>query len=149
MNCNNFDPLMMGYLDGELGPEQHSRFEAHLAACQRCVREFDEFVKLKQELTMIKFKEPSDIELEHYWRSVYNRLERRVGWALFSLGGILLMCWGAYKMIEEIMKDPAYPVMLKVGVVATVFGTIILFISSLRERLAVRKSDKYSKEVER
>lgn len=149
MNCDHFKPMMMAYLDGELSPEEHTQYQAHLADCQACKRELDEFAKLKEELTMMKFKEPSDIELDHYWRSVYNRLERRIGWALFSAGSIILLCYGGYKLIEEIVKDPTVSAVMKVGVVAAMFGAVILFVSSLRERLAVRKVDKYSKEVER
>ena len=149
MNCDHFKTMMMAYLDGELSPEDREQYQAHLADCQTCKRELDEFAKLKEELTMMKFKEPSDIELDHYWRSVYNRLERRIGWALFSAGSIILLCYGGYKLIEEIVKDPTVSAVMKVGVVAAMFGAVILFVSSLRERLAVRKVDKYSKEVER
>ena len=149
MNCDQSKPTMMAYLDGELSSEDRERHQAHLADCQDCRRELDEFAKLKQELTTMKFKEPSDIELDHYWRSVYNRLERRIGWALFSAGSIILLCYGGYKLIEEIVKDPNVSAVIKVGVIAAIFGAVILLVSSLRERLAVRKADRYSKEIQR
>ena len=98
---------------------------------------------------MMKFKEPTDVELERYWHSVYNRLERGLGWVLFSLGAIIVLCYGGFKLVEEIVRDPGVAVLLKVGIVALVFGTVILFVSLLRERLAVVKVDRYSKEVER
>ena len=98
---------------------------------------------------MIKFKEPSDAELERYWRSVYNRLERGVAWILFSLGAIVVICWGAFLAIEEMIKDPAISIVLKVGVVALIVGGVVLFVSLVRERLTLRKTDKYSREVER
>ena len=149
MNCDQAKPLMMAYLDGELSSVDRTQFEAHVAECQVCKQELDEFAKLKEELTMMKFKEPSDVELENYWRNVYNRLERGAGWALFSLGSIILLCYGGFKFVEAIVKDPNVAVLLKVGVVAAIFGAVILFVSTLRERLTVRKVDKYSKEVER
>ena len=98
---------------------------------------------------MIRFKEPSDAELERYWSSIYNRLERGAGWILLSVGAIILLCYGAFRLVEGIIKDPKVAIVLKVGVVALVFGVVILFVSLLRERLAVRKVDKYSREVER
>jgi predicted anti-sigma-YlaC factor YlaD len=149
MNCDEFKPLMMGYLDGELQPEQHARLEEHLAACQACARELAEFRGVKEELAMMEFSEPSDAELDSYWRSVYNRLERGLGWVLFSLGAILLLCYGGFRLVEEIVKDPNIELVVKAGVLALVFGTVVLFVSLLRERLAVRKVDKYSKEVKR
>ena len=98
---------------------------------------------------MIKFKEPSDAELERYWSRIYNRLERGVGWILFSLGAIVLICWGAFEAIEEMIQDPGISLALKVGVVALIVGGAILLVSAVRERLTVRKTDKYSREVER
>ncbi len=149
MRCDEFKPMLTGYLDGELTPERSAELEAHLAACEACRRELAELTGLKEELAMMKFKEPPDVELERYWRSVYNRLERGLGWILLSVGAIIVLCYGAFQLIEEMIKDPRVAVLLKVGVVALVFGAVILFVSLLRERLAVRKVDKYSKEVER
>ena len=98
---------------------------------------------------MVKLKEPTDLELAQYWSGVYNRLERGIGWILFSVGAIIVLCYGGFRLVEEIVKDPEVAVLLKVGVVALVFGAAILLVSILRERLRVRKTDKYSKEIQR
>jgi len=149
MSCEEFGPMLTAYLDGELPPERRSGLEAHLAECDRCRRELAELTALKENLAMIKFREPEDAELERYWRSVYNRLERGVGWILLSVGAILLLCYGGFRLIEQVIRDPKISLVLKIGLVAVVFGAAVLFVSLLRERLAVRKVDKYSKEVER
>ena len=149
MSCEEFEPMVTGYLDGELAGDQRDRLERHLESCKNCKRELAELTTLKESLTMIKFKEPPDEELERYWRSVYNRLERGVGWILFSIGAIILLCYGAFRLLEGVIKDPTIALVLKVGVVALVFGVVILFVSLLRERLTVRKVDKYSKEIQR
>jgi len=149
MSCDEFKPMLTGYVDGELSAEMRAALEQHLDGCAACKRELAGLSRLKEELAMMKFKEPTDVELERYWRSVYNRLERGLGWVLFSLGAIIVLCYGGFKLVEEIVRDPGVAVLLKVGVVALVFGTVILFVSLLRERLAVIKVDRYSKEVER
>ena len=149
MSCDEFKPMMMGYLDGELQPEQRVRFENHVAACGDCALELAEFRKVKEELAMMNFQEPSDAELERYWHSIYNRLERGLGWILFSLGAIVLLCYGGFKLVEEMVKDPNVALLVKAGVLALVFGVVILFVSLLRERLTVWKVDRYSKEVTR
>lgn len=149
MSCDEFKAMLTGYLDGELTPEQRADLEGHLGTCRACEAELAELTKLKEELSMMRFKEPEDVELARYWRSVYNRLERGLGWVLFSVGAIIVLCYGAFKLIEEVIKDPSVAVLLKVGVVALIFGTVVLFVSLLRERLVVGKVDKYSKEVER
>lgn len=149
MSCEHYRQLTTGYVDGELSDAERRKLEDHLAACEACRRELDECTTIKEHLTMIKFKEPSDAELERYWHSVYNRLERGVAWILFSLGAIVLICWGAFLAIEEMINDPTVSIVLKVGVVAMIVGGVILFVSLLRERLTLRKTDKYSREVER
>ena len=141
--------MITGYLDGELSPEQDQRLQSHLSTCQECSGELANLRDLKENLAMIKFKEPTDAELERYWKSIYNRLERGLAWILFSAGAIIVLCYGGFKLIEQTIKDPNIGLLLKIGLTALVFGAVILFVSLLRERLTVRKVDKYSKEIER
>lgn len=149
MSCNEFNRMAGAYLDGELPEEERRRFEEHLASCDACRTELAELKRLTEDLNMMRFKEPGDEELQRYWAGVYNRLERGIGWILLSAGAILTLCYGAFKIIEEMIRDPAVSVILKVGVCALIAGLVILFVSLLRERLVVRKVDRYSREVER
>ncbi len=149
MSCQEFKPMITGYLDGELSPEQAQGLQSHLSTCRECTRELANLRDLKENLAMIKFKEPTDAELDRYWKSIYNRLERGLAWILFSAGAIIVLCYGGFKLIEQTIKDPSIGLLLKIGLTALVFGAVILFISLLRERLTVRNVDKYSKEIER
>ena len=149
MNCEDYGPMLTAYVDGELSDEDRRRLDEHLAGCQRCRDQLAEWTALQEELAMIKFTEPTDAELQRYWSGVYNRLERGIGWILFSVGSILLLCYGAFKLIESVITDPTVAWVVKIGVVALMFGAVVLFVSLLRERLAVRKKDRYSREVER
>ena len=149
MSCQEFKPMITGYLDGELSSDQAQRLQSHLSTCQDCTRELANLRDLKENLAMIKFKEPTDAELERYWKSIYNRLERGLAWILFSAGAIIVLCYGGFKLIEQVIKDPNIALLFKIGLTALVFGAVILFVSLLRERLTVRKVDKYSKEIER
>jgi anti-sigma factor RsiW len=40
MNCDESQVLLHGYLDGELDPAGSLTFEAHLASCKDCGKEF-------------------------------------------------------------------------------------------------------------
>lgn len=149
MSCERFNPMLSGYVDGELAADERRRLEEHLAACEACRRELEGLKVLKEDLAMLKFKEPSDAELERYWAGVYNRLERGIGWILLSVGAILLLSYGAWQFIEGVIRDPVVQPIVKVGACALVFGLVVLFVSLLRERLTVRKVDRYSKEIDR
>ena len=149
MTCREYEDLLTGYADGELPDDRRRQIETHLQECADCSRQLDELISIKEHLTMIKFKEPSDLELQRYWSGVYNRLERGAGWILLSLGTIILGSLGAIAMFEKLLQDPDLPLGIKVGAVLLVIGGVILFVSTFRERLSLKKTDKYSREVER
>ncbi len=148
MTCNDYKDLLMGYLDNELSDEQRQRFEEHLAGCGECASELEEFKKLKAITDEVTLVEPEDRMWREYWGSIYNRIERGVGWIIFSIAGILLVIYGGFKIIEELIKDPTIGMLLKIGLLALIAGIAILFVSVLRERLYFWKKDRY-KDVRR
>jgi len=143
MTCHDYKDLMMGYLDNELSNEQRRQFEEHLTGCSECKAELKEFSKLKAITDEVTLVEPEDKIWQDYWSGVYNRIERRVGWIIFSVAAILLTIYGGFKLIEEMIKDPNIETMLKVGLLALIVGLAILFVSVLRERLHFWQKDRY------
>jgi hypothetical protein len=133
----------MGYLDNELSDEQRQRFEEHLAGCGECAGELEEFKKLKAITDEVTLVEPEDRMWQEYWGSIYNRIERGVGWIVFSIAGILLVIYGGFKIIEELIKDPDVETIFKIGLLALIVGLAILFVSVLRERIYFWKKDRY------
>ena len=148
MTCHNYKNLMMGFLDNELEPEQKKAFAEHLASCPECKAELEEFKGLKQITDEVSLIEPEEQIWQQYWSGVYNRIERGVGWILFSLAAILLLIYGGFKAIEEIVRDPTVDVILKGGLLVLIAGLAILLVSVLREKLYFRKKDRY-KDVRR
>jgi predicted anti-sigma-YlaC factor YlaD len=148
MTCHDYKSLMMGYLDNELELEQKKAFEEHLASCPECKSELQEFKRLKQITDEVSLVVPEDKIWEQYWSSVYNRIERDTGWIIFSLAAVLLLIYGGFKAIEEIIKDPTVDIILKAGLLALIAGLAILLVSVLREKLYFWKKDRY-KDVRR
>ena len=149
MDCEKIQPLISGYVDGELGDEDRSRVESHLQHCRQCSQDLADFNKMKEVTRSMKFPEPTDRQLEFYWRGVYNRMERHLGWILFSIGAICLLGYGGFLLVKEILLNPEVPLILKIGLAGVVSGLVVLLVSIGRERLKVRKADRYSQEVER
>ena len=148
MTCDEYKDLMMGYLDDELSNEQKHTFSEHLASCQSCQNELEEFKKLKAITDDVALMEPEDKIWEQYWGNIYNRFERGIGWILFGVAAILLLIYGGFKMIEEIIEDPTIGICLKVGLGVLIAGLAILFVSVVRERLHFWNKDRY-KDVRR
>lgn len=148
MTCPKYKALMMGYLDGELDDEQKNDFQQHIASCTDCTAELEEFKNLKQMTDQVTLTEPEDKIWQLYWSNIYNRVERSVGWILLSIAGIFLLIYGGFKLIEEIVNDPTIDKILKVTLIALIAGLSVMFVSVLRERLFIRKKDRY-KDVRR
>ena len=119
---------------------------------ERCLAENEafrkEFERMKQ-LVNATSNLAVDIPPEEVWDTfldgVYNRMERRTGWLIFVLGAIGLAGFGFYLFITE----PWGPALSKLLIATPVAGLVVLFISVLRQRLFVAKTDRYSKEVQR
>lgn len=143
MTCSNYKDLMMGYLDNELNEDQKQQFERHLSGCRDCAEELEEFRRLKEITDEVTLVEPEDRIWQQYWDSVYNRIERSLGWIIFSIASIILVIFGGFKAIEGIIKDPNIEMILKVGLLALIVGLAILFVSVLRERMFFWQKDRY------
>ena len=143
MTCHDWKDLMMGYLDDELDDQQKHRFEEHLKECSECAGELKEFKRLKAITDEVTLVEPEDKIWQDYWNGIYNRIERGVGWILFSLAAILLIIYGGFKAIEEVINDPQIGLIFKIGLLVLIVGLAILLVSVLRERLYFWKRDRY------
>jgi predicted anti-sigma-YlaC factor YlaD len=143
MTCHDYKDLLMGYLDNELSDEQRNRFEEHLAGCPECAGELKEFQKLKAITDEVTLVEPEDRLWQDYWSGIYNRIERSIGWVIFSVSAILLAIYGGFKLIETIVTDAATGLLLKIGLLALIIGLAILFVSVLRERIYFWSRDRY------
>ena len=143
MKCDQARLLMMGYLDKESRDEEVKALEEHLKTCASCRREWESFQKLKQETSQMKFKPIPEMFWDDYWQNVYNRMERGISWILISVGAILLLAYAAYDLFETFFLNPQEPLVEKIGLGLLLLGLIILLISVIREKMMVRRVDKY------
>lgn len=146
MKHEEIKKLITAYLEGELRDEEKKLAESHLSSCEECQKEFEDLNQLEEVLNKMKLQKPSKEIWDVYWSSVYNRLERKVGWIVLSIGLIILICIGAFPAIDAFFTNPETPLLLKIGLVIFVCGGIIVFVSILREQLFFRKRERY-KEV--
>lgn len=148
MDHQKIKELISSYHDRELNEEKRKQVEQHLKECPECRREFEEMGRFEEVMSKMELKKPPSEVWQIYWASVYNRLERRFGWILFSIGAMILIFFGGYKMVEGIIQDPSTPLLLKVGILTLMAGVVVLLVSLIREQFFVRKRERY-KEVEK
>jgi len=148
MKCDQIKPYLMAYVDGEIDHSRKMEVEKHLSECGSCRREYQSFIKLKEVTDRMKFADLSDQLWAEYWRGIYRRIERGVGWILLSIGTIILLSFGLYQFCREFFTDPQISWIVKVGVSSLSLGIIILLVSIIRERFFLLKTERY-KEVKR
>lgn len=140
--------LINKYIDKKLSEQEKEELYKLIKKDKKLEEELKELYKMKEVMSMLKSTDP-DKEWDEYWSHLYNRLERGVGWIITSIGTILLLTFAGFQFVKELIKDPQLALYAKIGIMALIIGFVILFVSVVRERIFMGKSDKYSKEVKR
>lgn len=142
-DCEEYQGLMMGLMDGELTPDESVTINDHLRRCARCREEYEELRETAGKVAAISFREPQDEELRALWKSPYSRFTRNAGLVLVLVGWATLVSYAAYEFLRQGEFDVS-----SVAGAAVWTGFAILLFSVVRERLRTYRSDPY-REVER
>jgi predicted anti-sigma-YlaC factor YlaD len=143
--CEQIQPMLSGYLDDELDDEERSQLENHLATCTECKVELESMTELLVVSGEMDIDMPPDEVWDDFTEKVYNRMERRTGWMLLIIGTVALSLAGLYYLVTTDWASPGIKMTVEIGLA----GLLILFVSVLRQRLFVRKSDRYSRDINR
>lgn len=139
LDCPQIDEMLSGYLDGELTQGDRQRVDLHLESCSKCRGVYEELADLRQAVRKMSFGEISQEEWSKIMNDLPIRASRRAGWLLYVAGFLIVCGYGLY----EFMADDSVDAVIKTGIGALVVGSLLLFISVLRQRLIARKTDKY------
>ena len=138
----------MAYLDGELSELEMKEIKRLIDDDEMHKDVYLSLKKVKEVTQEMKFVKLPEMYWDDYWEHVYNRIERGISWILISLGVIVVGSFLVWQFIEAIIVDQNIHVVLKAGILILLAGVVVLIVSILREKLMVRKVDKY-REVER
>jgi len=147
MEKDKLKELLTAYADGELDEEGRREAERHLAESEELRRELKSIKKVKSLTSHMQLAQPEEEVWKMYWNQVYNRIERGIGWILLSVGAIILLSFGVFHFVQDFLLDPEPPLIMKIGVSTATLGVIILLVSVLRERLFIRKTERYKEIV--
>ena len=136
-------PLLSAYVDGELEPDDVARIEAHLAENEQTRSEVEKLRRLKAVTGAMRLKEPPAEEWEVFWKSVYNRTERSLGWILLCLGVVIIGAWGLTEAVMALLKTDDLPLLLRGSILIAAAGLLVLLISVVRERIYRRSRTRY------
>ena len=135
--------LLAGYLDNELTEAERREFDSELQRNPELRAELEQFTNLKRVTDSVRYADLPDAVWETYWSSIYRKLERGLGWLLFSAGAILLGCYGIFQMLSTLYFDTRISMIVKVGVTGLLCGLVIILVSLIRERVFAYKNGRY------
>ena len=148
ISCEKMSLNIMALLDGELDDDKVSEVKEHLTSCDSCSENYSSLKNVKEVTGKMKFKKLPEFYWDDYWKHIYNRIERGLSWLFLSIGAIIVLCYAGWEILDSLMANQDMSPILKGGIFILVTGIIILIVSILREKLMVRRVDKY-REVER
>jgi hypothetical protein len=139
---------MMAALDGEVSDVERGELDALLEGDPELREEWHRMSQVKEVTSTMAFRKPPEEVWGRYWTSVYNRMERGVGWILASIGAVVIMAYGLWKWFETLYAEAGLPWFVKAAIMLLSVGFLIVFVSVVREKLFTRRYDAY-KEIER
>jgi hypothetical protein len=135
--------LMMRALDREISDLENVELKTLLDADERIRAEWDSLAQVKRETAGLELARPPDEMWEEYMDSVYRRVERGIGWALLSVGAVVVLSYTLWQAIDKLIGDATIPWYVKGGVMALLVGIVILAVSVFREKYFVFRDDPY------
>ncbi len=144
--------LISGYLDDELDPTERAEFEAELVRSPELAQELEAFRQLRGVTAAMKLDPFPDDVFDDYWRTTYNRLERRFGWLLVSIGAIILLAAALARALPDfvhwLLASPEDPWWVRLAIGLLSVGGAVIVVSVIRERFFTERRDPY-REVKR
>lgn len=137
--CDEYKPLLMGLIDGELTPEETIKINEHLNRCAECRAEYEELHETSSKIHSVSFLEPDETILESLWNPPYSHLSRISGLAMVIGGWIALILYILYEAIIR-GSGSLFP---RIGAAVMVIGFIVLLANAIRERWIKYKLDPY------
>ena len=147
-NCEDYRELLVRLVDDQISREDKIRLEKHLKECNSCKKDLKQLQKWKGVSSEMKGKLLPDMAWDEYWQHLYNRLERGISWILISIGAIILLGFGVSHFVMNVLDSTELTLLEKLGILTLSLGFVILLVSVIREKLMIRRYDKY-KEVQR
>ncbi|UCF20789.1 MAG: hypothetical protein JSU87_05110 [Gemmatimonadota bacterium] len=135
--------LITGALDGELSPAERGELESMLDRHPALREELQRLRRVKEVTESMALRPASEEVWRDYWASVYSRIERGIGWVLLSLGAIVLVSYGVWMAVSDVIADTEMPWYIKAGLLAVTVGGVILLVSVLREKVFVWRRQRY------
>lgn len=148
MNEEKKKELLMRVIDGVADEQESAELDGMMAGDPALKDEYIAMKNIKEVTDAMQFKEMPDSFWDGYWNGIYNRLERGLGWGLFSIGLALVSAFAVFKVFQDFFLNGTISIVVRGGVLVGSIGVLIILWSILREVVFARRHERY-KEIKR
>ncbi|MBC8243661.1 MAG: zf-HC2 domain-containing protein [Verrucomicrobia bacterium] len=152
-DCQETEPLISGYLDGELTQSDRQRVDLILEECERCSQAFAEMKKLRNSVSHLSFQQLTETEKRDMTQNAISGTGANLG-QILAIAGLILVygvgaCWLSWELITDAKfaetgnAEDKVPLFIRFGLPALIGGVGILFFTVLFQRVKAAKTDKY------
>ncbi len=147
MSEARWQELLMKVVDEVATDAERQEFDALLQADTTLRDEYKAMLHIKEVTDKMQYVEMPDSFWDDYWQGIHNRLERGLGWTLLVVGAALIVGFVIFEFFRSFFLDGTVSIILRLGVLIAILGTLVLLISVLREKLFARKRERYKEIV--
>jgi anti-sigma factor RsiW len=140
-NCEPINDKLSGYLDNELTQQESQRIALHIEQCDCCRQTYNELKALKNAVSHIDYADMEQEKLDDILNDMTTHRIQDASWVAIMIGCSIIAIILAYQFLAA----SSVPFIMKLLISLVSGGCIGLFISVLRHRLIISKTDKYNK----
>ncbi len=140
-DCQQFEILISGYLDGELTQQESQKVALHLSKCKDCQATYQGLKELQHVIGKTSCPKMEQDKLDAIVNDLTSQRIEGLAWIFIVAGLGMLIAFSVYSF----WFDTGMAWYSKLAISFVWGGGIGLFISVLRQRWISKKSDKYRK----
>ena len=139
--CEHVAEKLSGFLDNELSQQESQRVSVHLNQCADCASTFKQLQKIQGAVSDTHYPDLEQQKMQAILQDLTSRRMFDFAWFAMATGVLMLVVFGVY----HFWLDPSISLFEKLAISLIWGGGIGLFLTVLRQRLIISKTDKYSK----
>lgn len=139
--CADIEELLSGYADNELMQQDAQKVRVHLDGCAHCRQLHADLLSLKSQMKQLSYPASDEEVLAALETDYLARGTRLLGWGLLVPGALLVIGIAVFGFF----MNPEVPWIVRFFYGLFMLGGFGLFVSVLRQRLLIYKTDRYRK----
>lgn len=139
--CEYIGEQLSGFLDGELSQQESQRVLVHLSQCASCNKTYEQLKQIQGAVSQTYYPNMEQEKMNAVLQDLTSRRMFDFAWFAIVSGVLISIVFGVY----HFWLDSSIPLYSKLVMSLIWGGGIGLFLTVLRQRLIVSKTDKYNK----